>query len=76
MQAGHKGEGRAPGATIPKGSGEKSETFDGCCHHCSGYGHRKSQRKLLDQEMSTKGKGKGKGEGRGLCYAGADKDDC
>jgi hypothetical protein len=39
--AGHKGE-------TPKGSGKKNETFDGYCHYCNGFGHRKSQCKLLD----------------------------
>ncbi len=73
--AGHKVDGRAVGATYSnsKGSGKKGEVFDGYCHHCNGYGHRKSQSRLLDQEIAAEGKGEGKSRGKGLCYPGADK---
>ncbi len=52
-------------STCQKGGGKKGDAFDGYCHYCNGYGHRKSQCRLLDQEMAAKGKGKGRGKGKG-----------
>jgi hypothetical protein len=55
-----------------KGGGKG--TFDGICHHCNAYGHRKSQCRKLDQELAARGKGGGKkGGGKSLNYAGAEE---
>ena len=71
-----KGDSRAMKGFHSKSAGKGGEAFDGYCHHCGGYGHRKAQCKHLDLEMAAKGKGKGKGKGRdkgkgkGLYYSG------
>jgi hypothetical protein len=75
--AGYKGGGKGGGKSFDqgnKGGGKGNDFFDGYCHHCNGYGHRKSQCKTLDREMASKG-GKGKSKGKGLYYTGNEEED-
>ena len=58
---GTKGSGKAGG----KSNGKGDDFFDGNCHHCGKYGHRKIACRLLDREMAAK-RADGKGKGRGL----------
>ena len=51
--------------------GGKDSGVDSYCHYCSGYGHRKAQCKLLDQQRKSKCRGNGAGVG----YADVGEDD-
>ena len=58
------GKGSPKGAASPgKGGGtapaDGSAEFNGVCHHCGIWGHRLSDCRRLDTEMSKKGGGKG-----------------
>jgi hypothetical protein len=63
------GKGGMKGGTNPgKGGGapaEGSAEFNGVCHHCGIWGHRRSDCRRLDTEMTKKGGGKGKGGPKG-----------
>jgi hypothetical protein len=39
-------------SNLAGGKGGKGTTFDGTCHHCGKYGHRKVECRALDAEMS------------------------
>ena len=58
---GTKGSGKAGG----KSNGKGDDFFDGNCHHCGKYGHRKIACRQLDREVAAK-RADGKGKGRGL----------
>ncbi len=62
------GKGSPKGAASPgKGGAEGSAEFNGVCHHCGIWGHRRSDCRRLDTEMAKKGGGKSdKGGGTGL----------
>jgi len=70
IQALSKGKGKGGGFKGKGGSKGKSggaqaegnAEFNGVCHHCGIWGHRRSDCRRLDTEMS---KGKGKGGGKG-----------
>jgi hypothetical protein len=49
-EGGKKG-GKSGGKGDP-GKGGKGGTFDGTCHHCGKYGHRKNECRSLDAEMN------------------------
>ena len=48
---GKKGGGKKGGGKNQKGAGG-SKKFDGNCHHCGKYGHRKFECRTLDKEMA------------------------
>ena len=66
---GRKGFGKGSPGKGDKGAGKSSEgnaEFNGVCHHCGIWGHRRSDCRRLDTEMGKKGGGKSdKGGGKG-----------
>jgi hypothetical protein len=65
--------GKGKGGDIGKGGGG-NKTFDGYCNRCWTYGHRKSECRLLDADMSRKGGGKG-GNGKDTYVLQAEGDE-
>ncbi len=54
------------GAASPGKGAEGNAEFNGVCHHCGIWGHRRQECRRLDTEMAKKGGGKGdKGGGKG-----------
>ncbi len=44
--------GKASSSPGGGGKGGKGGTFDGTCHHCGKYGHRKNECRFLDAELA------------------------